>query len=122
MTDVLAISTFAAAGLLGVISGVLTYTTWRLVSHGHVTDHQHGPADFRDPLALHGGMLKNQGAILDQLTQSVSKHLSEHEAGVGHPHFWVLEGDRYLGPTGKPTQKFRCALSGCSAEATHELE
>lgn len=112
MTDSLTLlAFFLAGGWLGILTIAGGFLAWRVLSHEHVHSHPHN----------HGNLEETLGVVLVKLRSDLEGH--RHDvAGLSHAHFWVATGDRYLGPRGKPTQKFRCALPGCSGEAAHELE
>lgn len=95
---------------------------------------RHSTARVTDVIARLGIVRQEGEAALGEVLQrldALSKEIEEHnhpmpahdhtlEQPRGHVHFWVSDGDPYMGPRGKEAVVYRCDVPGCNAKAIHE--
>ena len=121
MIEIVAILGFFAGGWLAVLTLVLVYGGYRLVTHAHI--HEHANVHQHPEYVSHEAHLTHEfdwSEITTKLRRDLESHRHD-EANLAHAHFWVQDGDAYMGQRGTRTARFQCVVAGCSAKAEHEL-
>jgi len=113
---------FGGLWLLG-LSAVLYSVRHSVGHHSHPHDHPHSH-DYAAPVHLHPTLSFRDHTHPYSPFDHEHQHEHPHEHDVvnplGHVHFWVRDGENYIGARGKLAATYRCDVPDCPAKCVHE--